>query len=359
MGHLGEAALVYRIGVSDILPARRFVGSLDDSDRPLRLPHFEVGDSGPCFLGEPLAGDVFATALLPLWNQCDGVRTVGSWNEADQEILRRWHRAGLIVGAPAVRPAGANLTVVSPHPDDAQLALGALLSTVGGRVLDVFTEETWTRRPYYQVRPELTAELLLAEERVTCDVLQTELTLLGHVDGAARPAWKDGFFVEAGDSVGVAEAIEAEPELFERLIADLGEALSGTGPVLTPLAVGGHVDHVYAREAVLALTRTGVMDPARVVFFEDMPYSLFADAIKAADSVAARAGLGTLAPAMVEATPAAADRKREALWTYRLQVAEGISGRVIRYGSTLSHAAFAERIWVPASSDGLLPVLPA
>lgn len=331
-----------------LLPIRRTAGHLKDTDRPIRLPHLEVAATGIRFLGDPLDSDLFGTAMLGLWESCDGERPLRSWAEAQQQLLRRWHSAGLIVGSrPARTVEPANLTIVSPHPDDAALALGALLAATGGRVLDVFSEETWTRRPYYHARPELTAALLLAEERVACQVLGAELTLLGHVDGAARLAWRDGFFV---DQENVAESVAVEPELFDRLINDLGSELSGDGPVLVPLAVGGHIDHVLARAAVLA---KGVLNPARVMFYEDMPYSLFADAAKAAASVADEANLGPLRPLLLTASPVGADRKREALWAYRLQVTEGISSRVIRYGNSLTNTAFTERLWIPEAAEDL------
>lgn len=323
------------------LSTRRFRLPLREADRPLALPHLEIDGDPFRFLGQETT--LVDRHNLPLWQACTGTREFGSWRANEREILAGWHAAGLVVAVPPGRtPATDVAVVVSPHPDDAQLALGGLLAAHGGRVIDVFTQETWTRRPYYAERPDLSAALLLAEERAACHVLGVELTLLGHVDGAARTPWADAFFLP---DAALDRPQEVEPELFGALVTDLAAAIPPTGPVLTPLAVGGHVDHVLSREAVLALVRAGRLDDARIVFYEDMPYSVFGDAVVAADALAARADVGPLRPVLVPNQTA--EVKREALWTYRLQTTEGITSRVVRYGRRLTPAHdFAERLWL-------------
>lgn len=332
-------------------PPRRFRHPLTDSDRPLALPHLETG-SGFRFLGHETT--LVDERTLPLWRDCTGDRAFGSWPGPERRVIAGWHAAGLLVAVPAPRaPDDGPGLVVSPHPDDASLAVGALLASRGGHVVDVFTEETWTRRPYYRQRPALTASLLLAEERVSCRVLGAELTLLRHVDGEARPPWAAGFFL---DDPADSRPREVEPELFAALVADLGAALPPSGDVLTPLGVGGHVDHVLSREAVLALVDSGALDPARLAFYEDMPYSAFGDPVATAAALAARPEVGPLRPVLVPS--ATADVKREALWAYRLQVTEGMTARVLRYGTRLaSGLPFAERLWVcPGRTTPLFPV---
>ena len=330
---------------------RRSAGRLAGVDRPIHLPHLEADETGGrfLFLGGPLTPQLFPLALLPLWHGCDGGRTLSSWPAAEQAVLCRWHAAGLLVAAPAPRTGStADLTVLAPHPDDAQLALGAVIAAVGGRIVDVMTEETWTRHPYYRARPRLAAELLLAEERVACRVLGVEPRLLGHLDGAARPAWRDGFFLPRP-----AESTSArqEPDLLADVVDDLRGEVIGAGPVLVPLGVGGHVDHVLVREAALELVDEGTLNPARVLFYEDMPYSLFADAAGIAATVVSRAGLGRARPVALATPGTARETKREALWAYRLQVAEGIAIRVLRHGGAADpDAEFVERVWATDAS---------
>ncbi|MFD7132980.1 PIG-L deacetylase family protein [Streptomyces sp. NPDC059894] len=317
---------------------RRTPRALTADDRPVRLPHAEFDGPEARFLGEPVARDLLPPEAAEVWEACDGTRPYRCWPSPQRELIGRWHAAGLVVGAPPPRTAPSRAPVVlSPHPDDAQLALGGLLARCGGRVVDVFSHETWTRRPYYQSRPALSSRLLLAEERVACGVLGVGLTVLGHTDAADRAAWREGFFLEP-DAEDAAAA--GEPELFGRVTADLAAEVSGADLVLVPLGVGGHVDHVLTRRAAMELLVRGELEPGRVAFYEDMPYSLFADARAAAGRLPAG-----LRPVVVPGSEEAALTKQEALWPYRLQVLEAVTRRIVRYGRGLGTAGFAERLW--------------
>jgi len=313
--------------VDELRPRRRFPIAVLDAYRPVRLPHLELDGAVARFMGDELGPAVFPPGSEDLWSSIDGDRALSTWDASARTVLCRWHRQGLLVMAPPGPAGAASFTVLSPHPDDAQLALGGVLARGCGRVVAVFTRETWTRRPYYQARPALTASLLLAEERAACTVLGAELVLLDHVDAEARPAWSSGFFA-GGRAVS-----EVEPDLFAAVVADLAAVLRGTpGPVFAPLGVGGHVDHLLTREAARVL-----VDPDRLVYYEDMPYTVYGDAPAAAEG---------LVPHLLEADAQTADLKREALWCYRLQVTEATTTRVVRHGTQrLGAGAFAERVW--------------
>lgn len=329
---------------------RRTTHALLADDRPIRLPHTEFDGAGVRFLGESVDPALFPLSATELWHACDGTRPYRSWPSQERELIADWHTAGLVVAAPRPRSQPSrDLTVLSPHPDDAQLALGALLARFGGRVVDVFSHETWTRRPHYRSRPALASRLLLAEEHVACGVLGAELTVLGHMDAADRAAWRDGYFL-GPESVDAARA--TEPELFDRVAADLATEVAGGGPVLLPLAVGGHVDHVLTRQAALHLIAHKTLEPERVAFYEDMPYSLFADATAEAGRLAVGPEQVAPVPVLIPASEAAVRTKQEALWPYRLQVLEAVSRRIVRHGRQLGSPGWAERLWVlPESAD--------
>ncbi|MCQ9178135.1 PIG-L family deacetylase [Streptomyces sp. IBSBF 2953] len=336
---------------------RRTTHKLLSDDRPIRLPHTEFDGAGVRFLGEPVDSALFPSSATALWHACDGTRPYRSWPSQERELIAGWHTAGLVVAAPPPRlQPSRGLTVLSPHPDDAQLALGALLARFGGRVVDVFSHETWTRRPHYRSRPALASRLLLAEEHVACRVLGAELTVLGHTDAADRPAWRDGYFL-GPQSVDTARA--TEPDLFERVAADLVAEVAGGGPVLVPLAVGGHVDHVLTRQAALHLIAQRTLEPERVAFYEDMPYSLFADATAEACRLAVGPEHVAPVPVLIPASEAAVRTKQEALWPYRLQVLEAVSKRIVRHGRQLGAPAWAERLWVLPESAGMFDELAA
>ncbi|WP_432096769.1 PIG-L family deacetylase [Streptomyces sp. bgisy100] len=319
---------------------------------PLALPHAEVAGSRILCRGEPVEelGHPPGSAAR-LLARCDGSRPLDGFTAAERSLLGTWQRDGLVVMAPDGHPDRAAPdapVVVSPHPDDAALALGGLLARRGGRVLDVFSVETWTKDPYYAGRPALTSRLLLAEEAVAARVLGTDVELLGFVDAADRAPRAERFF--AGTALSEAFPDE-EPGLFAELTTRLAGLLDGAAEICAPLGVGGHVDHLACREAVIALLARGDLTGARVVFYEDQPYSVFGSAEEVAQGLAARLtslGLGALRPELCPMDATAALAKREALRAYRIQVRQGVVRRIARHGERLAersgHPA-AERIW--------------
>jgi LmbE family N-acetylglucosaminyl deacetylase len=326
------------------------------------LPHLELGPP-VTFLGEPLAADLFdAGRDCALWARCDGTRLLADLPAVEQDRVARWHDAGLVVLAVAsssmTSTESTGPIVVSPHPDDAVLSVGALLAGHGGRILDVFTHETWTRREYYRRRPKLAAATLLREEAVACRVLGVPHELLEHWDAELRPAWQGAFFT---DGAAATSPAHVEPELFSRLVTDIDTRLSDvTDPVLIPLAVGGHVDHVLARDAVIELTLRGRIAPERVHCYEDMPYSALGAPEEAVAGMVA-GPLGMLEPRLHPAGEAAVTTKAEALRAYRLQVPSGLAARVMRYGRAAAASvgvSFVERTWCRPDALPLTPASP-
>ncbi|MFJ7147013.1 PIG-L deacetylase family protein [Streptomyces sp. NPDC100445] len=336
---------------------------IPDTWCPTVLPHVETVDGRLRFMGRRLdvpgpLPDRDADLLL----RCDGGRPLAGFTAADRETIGRWRRLGLLLMAPPPRTPGrataAPPLIVSPHPDDAALALGGTVARQGGRFLDVFSVETWTKDPYYGRHPATTRRLLLAEEAVAARVLGARAELLGFVDAADRALRRDGFFTDPAWSDGFARE---EPELFDAVTERLSALLDGAGPVYVPLGVGGHVDHLACREAVLRLVRDGGLDGARLAFYEDQPYSLFASAQETAERLGKRladAGLGELRPLLRPVDETAALTKYEALGAYRIQVRQGIVRRIRRHDTRLAQGApdavspaapAAERVWLMRS----------
>ncbi|MFI7498571.1 PIG-L deacetylase family protein [Streptomyces sp. NPDC049687] len=322
---------------------------------PTALPHVETVDGELRFMGRQVdTGARPSDGDASLLSRCDGTRPLDGFTAADRETIGRLRRHGLLLMAPPPTPTPTSTVadppvIVSPHPDDAALALGGTVARQGGRILDVFSVETWTKDPYYAERPELTRHTLLAEETVAARVLGARVELLGFVDAADRELRRDRFFTDPAWSDGFARE---EPELFDAVTERLATLLDGTGLVYAPLGVGGHVDHLACREAVLELARGGRLGGARLAFYEDQPYSLFSSAEETARKLGARlaeAGLGELRPRLRPVDDTAALTKAEALGAYRIQVRKGIIQRVRRHDARLAaDAGFpaAERIWL-------------
>lgn len=338
---------------------------IPDTWCPTVLPHVETVDGRLRFMGRQVdvpgrMSDSDATLL----SHCDGSRPLDGFTAADRETIGLWRQHGLLLMAPPHRPGHAVAeppVIVSPHPDDAALALGGTVARQGGRFLDVFSVETWTKDPYYAQRPAMTRRLLLAEEAVAARVLGARVELLGFVDAADRDLRRDRFFADPAWSD---RSAREEPELLDAVTERLAALLDGAGLVYAPLGVGGHVDHLACREAVLELARGRGLGGARVAFYEDQPYSLFSSAQETAKQLGARlaeAGLGELRPQLRPVDDTAALTKCEALGAYRIQVRKGIIQRIRRHDVRLAQGAegseapaspafpAAERVWLMRS----------
>jgi LmbE family N-acetylglucosaminyl deacetylase len=320
-------------------------------DRPVSLPHIEAAGDELLLLGKRIAIDVADVHDMALLTSCDGSRRWDSFSSADRRRVERWRAEGLVLVAPQTAPAdpGSPVLVVSPHPDDAVLALGGLLTRSAAHSVNAFSVETWTHHPYYAARPALAGHLLLEEERVASKIIGVTSSFLGFVDAADRPEWRDGFLIT--DPMNVT-GIVREPALFTRLMDRIEGEHNGEETVYAPLGVGGHIDHLICREAVLELVRQRRLDAVRLAFYEDLPYANFTDPVEVAGRLSDRLsvmGMRRLFPTHFALSNAEIDTKREALRVYRLQIREGIIRRVLHYGRALGNGLGpAERVWTVA-----------
>ncbi len=328
--------------------------TVPDESWPIVLPHL-VGTGGEgTWLGAPLPAE--QQGWPDLLAGCDGGRPLAELSPETRSVLGAARAAGYVVVAGPPRPAGpgGRVVVVSPHPDDAVLSVGGQLHGTGATVVDVFSRERWTSRPHYVDRPELTEQVLVAEERVACRVLGVD-PVLGGLDDAPQRRWQDGFLVDRPEGT---EVVRAEPEVASAVRDLLRPHLGGAAEVLAPLGHGGHVDHIHCREAVLALVAEGVVDPARVALYEDVPASLFAGVEGLVGALGARLG----APLGAETRPVpelGVAAQAEALRAYRLQVPSGVVTRVGRCSRRRAGGAGgAERVWRLSEVDEPGEVVP-
>jgi LmbE family N-acetylglucosaminyl deacetylase len=136
----------------------------------------------------------------------------------------------------------------------------------------------------------------------------------------------------------------------DKAMAKIQKAIEGTGAVLLPLALGGHVDHRTAQEAAGAIAATSVP----CAFYEDLPYALELGA-----EAIAQAALGVDA----ELTPvfaseelnidAAIKRKRRLALCYDSQIEDATAERMAAF---CAQYGGREQLWGNAAwrASGLL-----
>jgi LmbE family N-acetylglucosaminyl deacetylase len=168
---------------------------------------------------------------------------------------------------------------LSPHFDDIALSCGGLaweLSQSGQRCeictvcsgpapagpLSSFAESLHTR---WETGEEAT-EVRKKEDQASCEILGVTWHYLDLPDCIYRPGGGGAYYYASEESL-FAEVHPAEAPLVSKLAATLQSRLSEAHVVVSPLTLGGHVDHRLTRRAADELSAT-------VVYYADYPYRL-------------------------------------------------------------------------------------
>ncbi len=228
-----------------------------------------------------------------------------------------------------------SLTVLSPHQDDAGLSLAMTIRASarrGGRVRIVNCYTVSAYAPHSEARTAAEIGVIRgSEDREFAAKIgeAVEIVDLGMEDAPIRLACR----VEQVRRMRIGSFEMAEARALAERAAKIAD-----GPVLAPLGLGRHIDHLIAREAGIRLAREG----RAVIFYEDLPYAAELReccVLRAADAIARRLGL-RFRGAVVRDEEAAA-RKRFAIESYRSQLSRPQFDSVIRYGARMG----GERIW--------------
>jgi LmbE family N-acetylglucosaminyl deacetylase len=177
------------------------------------------------------------------------------------------------------------LVVLSPHPDDAVLAIGGLLAQHtrrGGHavIVTVFTgipqhdrspiaRRLYPHQPGGEVVRIRRGEDLAAGRRVHADVVQ-----LPHLEALYRTG-PDGTprYTEL-DQIFSAPTSDPEPAVEPLAHQWTADGLLPTGAdVLAPLGIGGHVDHWIVRQVAETAHQLTYPSPWRLHHYEDQPYA--------------------------------------------------------------------------------------
>lgn len=182
-------------------------------------------------------------------------------------------------------PSQANRValIISPHQDDAALSIGGLMACRADLeahlVLNVFTVSAWLGEGFPTAPVEEVSSLRQLEEALCNRVLGAR--------GCSMQMWEAevrNYHRRAVDNYPVREGFvfANDPDL-----RTLGERDSITRGILQaverlrptriyfPLGLGSHVDHVYLRNAGVALAPRLASSDCEVFFYEDQPYATY------------------------------------------------------------------------------------
>jgi LmbE family N-acetylglucosaminyl deacetylase len=236
------------------------------------------------------------------------------------------------------------LTVLSPHQDDAGLSLAMTIraSARSGRVriVNCFTVSEYA--PHLEAR---NAAAIGTERRKE----DREFASRAGEGIEVIDLKMEDAPIRLGLPVGEVRRLRVgarEREDASRIAADLADLAEGL--VLAPLGLGGHIDHLVARQAAMQLARRG----RAVGFYEDLPYaSELRECCILRTADAAARGIGARLSCALMRDREAAARKRFAIDAYRSQLSAEEMDGIVRYNERRG----GERLWIAPKTEGLVP----
>ena len=239
------------------------------------------------------------------------------------------------------------LTVFSPHRDDAVFSVGLCLwrwaaASIKIRIINFFTVSSYAPRALAHSSTSATSSHLISEIRRREDV--QALTFLDR-----RIEMKSLDLLDAPLRLNIGVDRVCSREAAQKGGVDT-DSLTGAlrsyfprGLILAPLGLGDHVDHLGTREVAIRCAA-----PRKLGFYEDAPYVMWTSKALLDERIAdteKRTGL-KLAPWIVR-SGRAVEWKRRLVGKYQSQVTRENAKRFARF--TLTYGG-GERIWIPKRS---------
>lgn len=179
-----------------------------------------------------------------------------------------------------------NAIVVSPHLDDAVLSAGVSIQDLSAShcvfVATVFTEgaslpHSALANTFSGARKDAAAEMAVrrAEDWRALSLLKAIPIHMGYRDAPFRTDSEGRPICETKEDI-VLRDISSDFALIAELVDRISLILQITEPsiLLTPCAIGNHLDHRVVRAAVdLVLARPVVPKQLLVAYYEDLPYA--------------------------------------------------------------------------------------
>jgi len=254
----------------------------------------------------------------------------------------------------------SDITVLSPHSDDAALSLSGLLflAADSGRrctIITAFSRSRRTRTGGIERDEECVTAMRKREDEAFVSLLGSGACVLwcDLPDPSVRlPAARDTWYVP--------RPLSADEHAFVSGIAGFCEEhIEDSCVLLAPMALGRNRDHLIVRAAALEFVRR---NPRRLFLYEDLPYAARMSELELERDAEDLAGAERLTLVSHKISYGALLlRKRQAVAIYASQMNRDIVDRVLNYSLRVgSLVSPAERVWEveflgegPATSAGI------
>ncbi len=235
-----------------------------------------------------------------------------------------------------------DITVFSPHRDDAAFSLYACLTrwsaaSIGVRVVNFFTVSSYAPR-ISSTLPHVVSNVRRREDQSALSLINTRIRVesLDLLDAPLRLGISP-------DYVCKPEASRLPGGIESDMLASVVRKYFAHGVALAPLGLGNHVDHLAVREAAIKSVARG-----KLGFYEDLPYAIWTpDTVfrERLSDTEERTGL-KLRPCIIRHDRAVA-RKRKLIGRYQSQIDHDDASTIARFALTYGGG---ERIWIPKHS---------
>lgn len=232
------------------------------------------------------------------------------------------------------------LTILSPHRDDAAFSLCLALSQWSNLPVKLAVVNFFTISEY--------APHALSTRKASISALRTreDYAVLRSINSEIRVEALD--LLDAPLRFGISPDAVTRPETAALQSASEIEALAGRvrkcftrGLVLAPLGLGDHVDHLAVNSAAVASSANH-----RLGFYEDLPYAIWTSEQALCEKVR-KVELSTkvnLKSAVIRSHSFAVARKRHLIDKYQSQIRPEEARAIANYASNYDGG---ERIWIP------------
>lgn len=235
------------------------------------------------------------------------------------------------------------ITVLSPHRDDATFSLGLALSlwsaaSVKLRVLNFFTQSTYAPHSSAETAEEISALREEEDKNAIASIHpQIEVCSLGLLDAPLR------LRIPLSQIMQPESAKQISLEEFQELSRKIKEYCAGS-LLIAPLGLGNHVDHLAVHYAAIQSCR-----PEHLAFYEDLPYATWTspeDLQSRIEFAGDKTGV-PLEPFIVQ-MPDAVTRKRQIASFYRSQITAEEAHAIAQFSQSYGSG---ERLWLPVRGE--------
>ncbi len=239
-----------------------------------------------------------------------------------------------------VPPEPGALLVLSPHADDAALSVGGLLLRVGRRsaiqLLTLFGRSNYLRSSGCENDWRLVSERRKREDTAFARRIGAHLDYLDFPEASLRLGYSLAkVFVDAEKA-----RLSVPRDLMKKVTPVVERARPAL--ILSPLGLGGHRDHLIARN----LARTiGRRQDLTVMYYEDLPYAAAVPERELLSHV--RSFDSNLRPTLVSVEEELRS-KLDNLTLYRSQIGIEEMKAVDVHARRWRDSGAAERLWPPA-----------